>query len=89
MANVQKHRGGIGWPSTEHPKLRLISGVVSPWTAEDQLLGEEGRGSAVGGEESAKEEVLRGNELFLENVFRSICRHSSGHDMIYLKSTSV
>lgn len=30
----------------------------------------------MGGEESAKEEVLRGNELFLENVFRSICRHS-------------
>ena len=63
---MQKHRGGIGWPSTEHPKLRLISGVVSPWTAEDQLLWEEGRGSAVGGEESAKEEVLRGNELFFK-----------------------
>lgn len=43
--------------------------------------------AAVGGEESAKEEVLRGNELFLENVFRSICRNSSGHDTIYLKST--
>lgn len=62
---------------------------MSPWVAEDQLLWEEVRSSEVGGEESAKEEVLRGNELFLENVFRSICRHSSGHVMIYLKSTSV
>lgn len=86
MANA-KHRGGKSWSSMEHPKLRLIPGCVS-WVAEDQLLWEEVK-QQKGGEESAKEEVLRGNELFLENVFRSICRHSSGHVMIYLKSTSV
>lgn len=76
---MRKHRSGKGYPSTEHPKLRLIPQIVSFWVGKDHLSEGEGKRQCNGRRGVAEEEVLIGSELFLENAFLSTCRNSSGH----------